>query len=150
MPIGYRCGDIGDYTGGRRSEARVAWRVLDYEYRELGNRHILTDVAKFLGIRSFGWKSTLAEFHRRYGDAKGIWLSTTRSHSKEYYGEYGYLEKVAYERKDVVLDMVDEVYVIDRRNPTLRIPIKSGRQLGHLFEAQKHLRMAGVGFDTGT
>ena len=36
------------------------------------------------------------------------------------------------------------------QNPTLAIPIKSRKQLGHLFKAQSQLAKAGVVFDTGT
>ena len=43
----------------------------------------------------------------------------------------------------------DKVEVI-KINPTLTFPIKSRKQLSHLFEAQKHLSRAGVHFDSGS
>ena len=36
------------------------------------------------------------------------------------------------------------------KNPTLSIPVRSKAQLDQLFEAQSHLRRAGVTFDTGS
>lgn len=35
-------------------------------------------------------------------------------------------------------------------NPTLAIPVRSQKQMAHLFKAQEHLSEAGVNFDTGT
>lgn len=113
--IGYRRGAVGEYTGGNPREASIAWKAMDYEYREIGNEHILTDMARFLGIPARSWSVVLDEFKRRYGDSKGIWLTSTKRASL-LYKEYGELEEIPYNPKDVVTpDGGDGFYVLDRR-----------------------------------
>jgi len=77
MATGYRIGWPAEI---------VAWKVLDFEYTELGNEHTLEDLAHFLGlvkVTPFGeqptaaWQTVLTEFRRRHGDAEGIWLCPT-------------------------------------------------------------------------
>jgi len=117
MPTGYRRGDIGTYSGEKPEEAGVAWKALNFEYKELGNEHTRTDVAKFLGIKPMSWDKVLAEFRKRYGDTKGIWLCRTREASK-HYSDFGPPERVYYDEKDVVIDLRDgDIYVLDRRTP---------------------------------
>ena len=114
---GYRHGEIGDYSGGRREEASVAWKSLNFEYEELGNEDNLKQVAKFLSIKPVSWAKVLGEFRRRYGDARGIWLTRTPEDS-ELYEEYGEMEKVPYREEDVIVDIgPDGIYVLDRRYP---------------------------------
>lgn len=115
-PIGYRHGEIGSYSGTRKG--RIAWKALDFEYNELGNDHIKDDLANFLKISSSRpWEQILAEFRRRYGDARGIWLTRSKSYGKTYYGEFGETERLYYNKEDIIIDCGDEVYVINRHNP---------------------------------
>lgn len=117
MKTGYRRGRIGDYSGGRPEEARIAWKSLHYEYEELGNENNLEQVARFLGIAPTSWPKVLGEFRRRYGDARGIWLTRTLEDS-EMYEEYGDAEKMPYREEDVIVDIgPDGIYVLDRRYP---------------------------------
>jgi hypothetical protein len=61
------------------------------------------------------WPTILAEFRRRYGDIHGIWLSRTKKES-QLYKEYGELEPVPYNEKDMIIDLGgDGIYVLDRR-----------------------------------
>lgn len=104
MAKGYRIG---------YSEETVAWRVLDFEYTELENEHILDDLANFLGMTknmaAADWKPTLAEFRRRYGNAEGGWLCKSRADALLYYGKY-YGEGAAileyeYDPRNIVIEL---------------------------------------------
>lgn len=113
MPTGYRHGSIGEYTGGDPKHASIAWKALDYEYRELGNAHLLQDVSKFLGMPTASWNNIIKEFRKRYGDATGMWLTRTKKDADELYGEYGNLEKHQYREEDVVSDLgSDGIFVL--------------------------------------
>ena len=118
MAKGYRIG---------YSEETVAWRVLDFEYTELGNEHTHDDLAIFLGMAkkspmTYGggkvqffdvpaadWPTTLAEFRRRYGDAQGIWLCKTVQDALlwygKYYGEGAAILEYEYDPGNVVIEL---------------------------------------------
>jgi len=78
-------------------EENIAWKALNFEYDELSNWHILTDLAHFLGTKVSNdeayhpelWTKVLSEFKNRYGDTKGIWLTRSKKAAIEYYGQYG-------------------------------------------------------------
>jgi hypothetical protein len=113
MPTGYRCGGIGTYTGSDSKDASIAWKVLDYEYRELDNTHLLAEVAKFMGMPATSWKSVIGAFRQKYGDQMGIWLTRSRKDAEELYSDYGKPEKREYNEKDVVSDLgSDGIYVL--------------------------------------
>ena len=118
MAKGYRIG---------YSEETVAWKVMDFEYTELENEHTLDDLANFLGmtkkspmvygggktqyfdVAAADWKTTLAEFRRRYGDVEGIWLCKSRADALLYYGKY-YGEGAAileyeYDPRNIVIEL---------------------------------------------
>ena len=117
MPTGYRRGDIGTFSGGNPKEAGVAWKALNFEYEELGNKHTLEDTARFLRIKPTTWNKVLDEFRQRHGNAKGIWLTRTKEASR-LYKEFGPVEKVHYDEKDVIVDLgYDGIYVLDERTP---------------------------------
>ena len=128
---GYRRGRIGDYSGGTtedRRAAATAWRSLDYEFHELGNEDNLEQVARFLGIAPTTWPKVLEEFRRRYGDAKGIWLTRTRKDSDELYADYGDAEPVPYREEDIIVDLgPDGIYILDRRGRKMTSPKKKTR-----------------------
>lgn len=128
MPIGYRRGEIGAYSGEKPEEAGVAWKALDFEYRELGNEHTMNDVARFLGIKPTYWKEVLAFFKSRHGDTKGIWLTKTRKASREY-RDFGPVEEVSYDKRDVIVDLGDDgIYVLDRRTPLELTQLDTGHK----------------------
>ena len=113
MPTGYRCGGIGAYTGSDSKDASIAWKVLDYEYRELDNKHLLVEVAKFLGMPATSWKSVIGAFRKKYGDQMGIWLTRSRKDAEELYSDYGKPEKREYDERNVVSDLgSDGIYVL--------------------------------------
>jgi hypothetical protein len=72
-----------------------AAEVLDFEFHELGNTHLLGDVVKFLGIDSSWlskkdpWAVVISVFKSRYGDASGVWLTRSKEAAIEYYGSSG-------------------------------------------------------------
>lgn len=78
-------------------EEHLAHKVLNFEYEELANWHLLTDLADFLGMKVSNsetchpelWTKVLGEFKNRYGDTKGIWLTKSKKAAIEYYGDYG-------------------------------------------------------------
>lgn len=78
-------------------EEHTAWKALNFEYDELSNWHLLTELADFLGINVSNdeeyhpvlWAELLVKFRSRYGDAEGIWLTRTKAAAVKYYGEYG-------------------------------------------------------------
>jgi len=131
LKIGYRRGRIGEYSGlthEERREAAIAWRSLNYEYHELGNKGNLQEVARFLNIEPTDWDSVLGEFRRRYGDARGIWLTRTKKDSR-LYAEYGEAEPVPYREENVIVDLgPDGIYVLmedqgtERSLKTITIP----------------------------
>jgi len=118
MAKGYRIG---------YSEETVAWKVMEFEYTELENEATLDDLAYFLGmtkkspmvygggktqyfdVAAADWKTTLAEFRRRYGDASGTWLCKRRADALLYYGKY-YGEGAAileyeYDPRNVIIEL---------------------------------------------
>lgn len=109
---GYRIGE---------SEETTAWKVLDFEYTELQNEHILDDLAHFLGRPAptpAGWSDLLAEFRRRYPDAEGVWVCPTLRDALTYYGQwYGEgatIYQVTYDPGNLVSDLgADGRFVID-------------------------------------
>lgn len=128
---GYRCGDIGAYSGGDPREASVAWKALQFEACELGNEQDNTrQVARFLGIKPSSWKKVLAEFRKRYGNAKGIWLTRTKEDAA-LYKEYGGVEKVPYREVDIIIDLgPDGIYVLDRRGQSSKPTAKKAAERG--------------------
>ena len=115
MAIGYRYGEVGAYTGGDPAEARVAWRALDYEYRELGNEHLLNDVVKFLGVSPSSWAVVIQLFRSKHGETRGIWLTRTKRDASELYGDYGDLEEHEYDKDDIISDLgPDGIFVLLR------------------------------------
>ena len=133
---GYRCGAIGDYTGGDSADAAIAWKALNYEYEELDNQSTLEDLAAFLKMpidvpdsetswddpkkqeaREKCWQKVLAEFRKRYGDIHGIWLSRNKKESR-LYQEYGDPEPVEYDPKLQIIDLGgDGIYVLQGEAP---------------------------------
>ena len=94
-----------------------AWRVLDFEYTELDNVHILDDLADFLKIRG-DWPTVLAEFRRRHGEARGAWLCPTIRDAVTYYGKYYgegvVIEEWEYDPRNVISDLgPDGFFVIN-------------------------------------
>jgi len=90
------------------SEETVAWRVLDFEYTDLQNEHILEDLSDFLRVKG-DWPTVLGEFRRRHGDARGIWLCKSRADALLWYGKY-YGEGAAildyeYDPRNVVIEL---------------------------------------------
>jgi len=123
--FGYRSGGIGEYTGGDPEEASLAWKALDYEYTELGNEHLLEDVANFLGIAPSSWAIVLGEFKKRHGTTPGIWLTTTKKGAR-LYKEFGDPYRVPYYKEDIISDLgEDGIFVLDRRGSP-----KSGKPQG--------------------
>lgn len=118
MAKGYRIGE---------SEEDIAWKVLDFEYTELGNEHTLEDLAHFLDMVKavpFGeaptadWQITLAEFRRRYGEVEGVWICPTLRDALTYYGAFygegATIYEVGYDPDNVVIDMgPDGIFVLD-------------------------------------
>lgn len=118
MTKGYRIGE---------SEEEVAWKVLDFEYTELGNEQTMEDLAHFLGmvkVTPFGevptasWQTILAEFRRRYGEAEGVWVCPTLRDALTYYGQYygegATIYQVGYDPGNVVIDLgPDGIFVIN-------------------------------------
>jgi len=103
-------------------EETVAWRVLDFEYTELQNEHILDDLANFLGMTqnspAADWPTTLAEFRRRYGDAEGIWICKTVRDALlwygKYYGEGAAILEYEYDPRNVVVELgPDGTFVLE-------------------------------------
>lgn len=112
-PRGYRIG---------WPEEDTAWKVLEFEYVELENEHILEDIAAFLGMgvayKELSWRSTLAEFRRRYGYQRGIWLCRRRADALLYYGKYygegAWVLEYDYHPKNIVSDLgPDGIFVLD-------------------------------------
>ena len=94
-------------------EQTIAWKVLEFEYSELDNEHILEDLSNFLGMgrvyAALSWRSTLQEFRRRYGDAQGAWLCPTIRDSLFYYGKYygdgAVIEEWQYNPRNIISDI---------------------------------------------
>lgn len=80
MPNGYRHGDIGAYTG---DGSIIAWKVLDYEYSELENEHLLKDVARFLRVPATSWSEVIGKFRDKYGNRTGVWLTKTQKAAED-------------------------------------------------------------------
>jgi len=83
MAKGYRIG-YPDKT--------TAWRVLEFEYEELRNTHILNDLFNFLQrvrvYKEISWRTTLGEFRRLHDDEQGTWLCPRIIDALTYYGRY--------------------------------------------------------------
>ncbi len=113
MAKGYRIG---------YPEKTTAWQVLEFEYVELGNDHILDDLYGFLKMsrvyKELSWRSTLAEFRRRYGDIQGEWLCKSRANAILYYGKYsgegaGIIE-LEYDPRNIVVELgPDGTFVLE-------------------------------------
>ena len=95
------------------SEETVAWKVMEFEYTELENETTLDVLADFLGMAkkfpAADWKTTLAEFRRRHGDAEGIWVCKRRVDALLYYGKY-YGEGAAileyeYDPRNIIIEL---------------------------------------------
>jgi hypothetical protein len=126
LKTGYRCGAVGEYTGGDPREASVAWKALNYEYEEMGNDET-ESLSRFLNIPATSWKEAITEFKRRYGDALGIWLSRSKREARRY-REYGDPEPVEYDSKNVIIDLGgDGIFVV--LDATL-----SGQDTGYMDE----------------
>jgi len=85
----------------------------------------------------------LAEFRRRYGDAKGIWVTRSREASQELYGEYGLEEKIHFDEKDVIVDLgYDGTYILDKRTPEelSQLDIKTTEPVPFLARRKKRTR----------
>ncbi len=109
--VGYRCGRIGDYTGGNPRDAGVAWKALDYEYKTMGNDET-GSLVRFLGIPSTRWPQAITEFRRRYPNTRGIWLSRSKQEAQRYRG-YGDPEPVEYDERNIVVDLGgDGIFVL--------------------------------------
>jgi len=112
---GYRCGAVGDYSGGDPKEASIAWKALQYEHDEQGNDDT-ESVAKFLGILATRWSDVLTEFKRRYPNTQGIWLSRNKKEAEQY-REFGDPEPVKYDKKNVIIDLGgDGIFVLNDRS----------------------------------
>ena len=104
MAKGYRIG---------YPEEDLAWKVMEFEYTELGNEHILQDLSDFLRMglvyTALSWKTTLAEFRRRYGDARGIWLCKSQVNALlwygKYYGEGAAILEYEYDPRNIVIEL---------------------------------------------
>jgi len=113
MAKGYRIG---------YSEETVAWKVMEFEYTELGNEQTLDDLANFLGMgmvfKELSWRSTLQEFRRRYGDARGVWLCKSQADALlwygKYYGEGAAILEYEYDPRNVVIELgPDGTFILD-------------------------------------
>lgn len=111
---------------GRKRGYRIGWpeqtvasKVLDFEYTELQNDHILDDLAAFLKVKG-DWPTVLEEFRRRYGDIQGVWLCPTVDDAIYYYGYfYGVGAEIyewEYSPEDVIIDIGDDGMFV--KNPT--------------------------------
>jgi hypothetical protein len=108
--MGYRYGAIGSYSGGDGTS--VAWKALDYEYKELGNTRLLSDLATFLDVPPVSWTWVLKRFRDRYGSRKGFWLCKSKRDA-EPWRSYGELESIRYNTANVVADRGhDGIYVL--------------------------------------
>jgi len=113
MAKGYRIG---------YSEEDLAWKVMEFEYTELGNEHTLEDLADFLRMgrvyKDLSWRSTMGEFRRRYGDVRGIWLCPRVVDALTYYGKYygdgADILEYSYDPGKVVINLgPDGLFVLD-------------------------------------
>jgi len=103
-------------------EEDLAWKVMEFEYTELQNEHTIQDLADFLGTvfvyKQLSWRSILAEFRRRHGDIRGIWLCPRVVDALTYYGRYmgdgAAILEYSYDRRNVVIDLgPDGFFVLD-------------------------------------
>jgi len=82
----------------------IAWKALNFEYEDLGNKHIKDDVSLFLKVKGT-WESLLAGFKKQFGDVKGTWL-THKEEVLEYDGRFGeYCLIYEYDPKLIVSDL---------------------------------------------
>jgi len=101
-------------------EKTTAWQVLEFEYTELGNEHIMADLNDFLGMarvdKSLSWRSTLGEFRRRHDDIQGVWLCPRVIDALTYYGRYmgdgAEILEYSYDRRNVVVDLGDDGFFV--------------------------------------
>jgi hypothetical protein len=115
---GYRIGE---------PEETIAWKVLDFEYTELGNKSTKDDLAVFLGMTgnfpAVDWPALLAEFRRRHSDAEGVWICRTLRDALTYYGAFygegATIYQVEFDPKNVVIDLgADGTFVLYPENVT--------------------------------
>ena len=93
-------------------EEPIAWKALNFEYEELYNKHILHDLSDFLGVKG-DWQTVLSLFRRKYGDAKGVWLTRSREAAIEYYGDYGGdLLVYEYDPKFIISDLGEDGFFV--------------------------------------
>lgn len=102
------------YRVGWGEGSTVAWKVLNFEYEDLGNEHILDDVSKFISVKG-NWPTVLDAFKRQYGDAMGIWLTREKDDAVEYYGEHGGdLLECDFDPRQVISDIgPDGIFVLN-------------------------------------
>jgi hypothetical protein len=114
-------------------EETVAWKILNFEYDELDNKHIKDDLSHFL--KAFGsWKSLLAEFKKEYGDVKGIWLTHSLEDAMRYDGRFGgYYLVYSYDPKMMISDLgpdgffvINVEFVEERKIPARHIKEMGG------------------------
>jgi hypothetical protein len=75
--IGYRVGEIAQHS---------AFKVLQFEVYQNGNRHVLHDAARTLSCRCI-WCDVLKTLFQRFGpQAKAVWLCQRRFVAKHRYG----------------------------------------------------------------
>ncbi len=124
---GYRVGE---------SEETVAWKVLDFEYHELGNEETKDGLAVFLGmtkkapltaaggqatmvdVPTADWPVLLGEFRRRHGDAEGVWICRTLRDALTYYGAFygegAAIYEVGFDDKNVIVDLgTDGTFILN-------------------------------------
>lgn len=111
-------------------EESVAWEILNFEYSELGNEHILEDLRTFLKTKG-NWSSLLEEFRRRYGDIQGVWVCPTVEDAVYYYGHYYGPGAVIYEweysPENVVIDLgPDGIFVLEPKMVGEKGKVKKG------------------------
>ncbi len=108
-------------------EEPIAWKALDFEYRELSNWTTLLDLAAFVGetlpadsdeaYHPELWAKMLSKFRNKYGDAKGTWLTRTKEEVLEYDERFGgYCLIYEYDPKLIVSDLgPDGFFVLNAR-----------------------------------
>lgn len=97
--FGYRVGEIGESS---------ASHVIDFEVKELGNDHILTDAAKVLKTKSSN-SAVQKAINLCFGnDAQAVWLTKKKKRAEEMYGP-GEVDKIIIPKGAVILsDLGDD------------------------------------------